>query len=173
MITPSGPFRLDPNVIADIEKDWVKSDELFDFLDKYKPIDISYMETPIRVIPVNGISYPEERFQKLLSNQSLKAYAAQSGGGGDNFNSYTVSPPQARPPTIAAKQKPTSKYVLHSLFSFEFILIFFYVFYDWIFFLFLSTMKILFIFISYFYLFYFFFRKNKICFLLYFAVWSI
>jgi cytoskeleton-associated protein 5 len=127
VVTPSGPFRLDPNVIADIEKDWVKSDVLFEFLDRYKPIDISFMDTPIKVIPVNGVSYPEERFQKLLSNNSLQAHSGS--GGGDSYSSYTVSPPQARPPTMVAKQKPPSKYVL---INYQ-IYVFFKKFCDWIF----------------------------------------
>lgn len=72
----TGPFRLDPDVIADIEKDWVKCDQIK--TTHYPPLDLTFMDQPIRIIPINGVSYPAERLQKLLSNGSSRPQSANA-----------------------------------------------------------------------------------------------
>ncbi|XP_033245413.1 protein mini spindles isoform X4 [Drosophila miranda] len=65
---PSGPFGLDPQVIAEIEKDWVRVDDM-----KFKElpsVDISLLYEPIKVIPTNGgVYYPQDKFDRLISRQ--------------------------------------------------------------------------------------------------------
>uniref|UniRef100_W4VRR1 Putative microtubule-associated protein n=1 Tax=Corethrella appendiculata TaxID=1370023 RepID=W4VRR1_9DIPT len=82
---PSGPFKLDPDVIADIERGWIKTDQM-----KQRPkkqFDFAFLESPIKVIPVNGVAYPADKFNSLL----LKAQAKTDVM---NSNNYNMSPPQ-------------------------------------------------------------------------------
>lgn len=72
----TGPFRLDPDVIADIEKDWIKCDQIKQT--NYAPLDLTFMDQPIRIIPINGVSYPADRLQKLLSNSSSRPQSANA-----------------------------------------------------------------------------------------------
>nr|NP_732105.2 mini spindles, isoform C [Drosophila melanogaster]Q9VEZ3.3 RecName: Full=Protein mini spindles [Drosophila melanogaster]AAF55269.3 mini spindles, isoform C [Drosophila melanogaster]AAY84896.1 LP04448p [Drosophila melanogaster] len=65
---PSGPFGLDSQVISEIEKDWVRVDQM-----EQKPllnVDISSLDEPIKVRPTRaGIHYPQEKFDRLISRQ--------------------------------------------------------------------------------------------------------
>ncbi|EDV49097.2 protein mini spindles isoform X5 [Drosophila erecta] len=65
---PSGPFGLDSQVISEIERDWVRVDQL-----EQKPllnVDISSLDEPIKVRPTRaGIHYPQEKFDRLISRQ--------------------------------------------------------------------------------------------------------
>ncbi|KRF99998.1 uncharacterized protein Dwil_GK13258, isoform D [Drosophila willistoni] len=65
-LKPSGPFGLDPQVIADIEKDWVRVDQMaFKELPK---VDISLLYEPIKVLPSRGgIFYPQDKFDRLIA----------------------------------------------------------------------------------------------------------
>ncbi|EDW97368.1 protein mini spindles isoform X5 [Drosophila yakuba] len=65
---PSGPFGLDSQVISEIERDWVRVDQM-----EQKPllnVDISSLDDPIKVRPTRaGIHYPQEKFDRLISRQ--------------------------------------------------------------------------------------------------------
>lgn len=97
----SGPFKLDENVIAEIEKNWIKADQ-HRILD-LPNIDISFIYEPIKVIPVRGVAYPEDKFQQLLARTLHRPVSAHP-------RDYTMSPlSHLRSPTYAAnKSKPTA-----------------------------------------------------------------
>ncbi|XP_034486256.1 protein mini spindles isoform X2 [Drosophila innubila] len=62
----SGPFGLDPNVMAEIEKNWVRADQIASR--DYPPVDISLLYEPIKVIPTKeGIQYPQDKFDRLIA----------------------------------------------------------------------------------------------------------
>ncbi|KAM7363198.1 msps cytoskeleton-associated protein 5 isoform 2-T4 [Cochliomyia hominivorax] len=62
----TGPFGLDPNKIAEIEKDWVRVDKLERV--EVPRVDISLLFEPIKVIATkDGVKYPQEKFEQLLS----------------------------------------------------------------------------------------------------------
>lgn len=65
---PSGPFGLDPKVIADIEKDWIRCDEIK--LKQFSPIDLTFFEQPLKSKMINDVCYPTERLNQLMSNKS-------------------------------------------------------------------------------------------------------
>ncbi|XP_034663855.1 protein mini spindles isoform X2 [Drosophila subobscura] len=65
---PSGPFGLDSQVIADIEKDWVRVDHME--FKQLPSVDISLLYEPIKVIPTRGgVQYPQDKFDRLISRQ--------------------------------------------------------------------------------------------------------
>ncbi|XP_055592596.1 protein mini spindles isoform X2 [Uranotaenia lowii] len=80
----SGPFKLDDNVIADIEHNWVKADQ-HRKLD-LPQIDVAFLYEPIKVISVRGAQYPEEKFQQLLARTLHRPVSAHS-------RDYAMSPP--------------------------------------------------------------------------------
>lgn len=90
IVKPSGPFGLDPEVIADIEKDWVRVD---DMTDDFKPSpDISHIFEPIKVLPTKeGFYYPQDKFEQLLA-RSRAQYKSPSGGGRYNTYNNNLSP---------------------------------------------------------------------------------
>uniref|UniRef100_A0A1Y9J0Y2 TOG domain-containing protein n=1 Tax=Anopheles quadriannulatus TaxID=34691 RepID=A0A1Y9J0Y2_ANOQN len=71
-----GPFKLDENVIADIERDWVKADDLGKTV--LNPLDDSFIYDELTVIAANGVSYPADRFRQLTQRNLLSG----TGGGG-------------------------------------------------------------------------------------------
>ena len=81
---PSGPFKLNPDIIADIEKDWIRADQISQ--SKLSPLDISNEES-IRIRPSNGFSYPTERLTQLLTKCPPRPQTA-------NVNMYSASSPQ-------------------------------------------------------------------------------
>uniref|UniRef100_A0A2M4ALN7 Putative microtubule associated protein n=1 Tax=Anopheles triannulatus TaxID=58253 RepID=A0A2M4ALN7_9DIPT len=76
VIRPKGPFKLDENVIAEIERNWVRADDLGKTV--LNPMDDSFIYDDLKVIPVNGVSYPPEKFQQLITRNHL----ATGGAGG-------------------------------------------------------------------------------------------
>ncbi|XP_055712026.1 protein mini spindles isoform X3 [Phlebotomus papatasi] len=85
---PSGPFRLDPDVIADIEKDWVKVDQMP--VREAAKIDVGFLESPLKIVTRDGVGYPMEKLQRLMANsQSVTATGV--------YSNYTMSPPQSQP----------------------------------------------------------------------------
>ncbi|XP_059619515.1 protein mini spindles isoform X2 [Phlebotomus argentipes] len=88
---PSGPFRLDPDVIAEIEKDWVKVDQM-PLRDPSK-IDVAFLESPLQIVTRDGVGYPMDKLQKLMD-----AASAMSTGAG-MYSNYTMSPPQSQQPS--------------------------------------------------------------------------
>ncbi|XP_062564823.1 protein mini spindles isoform X2 [Armigeres subalbatus] len=94
----SGPFKLDENVIADIESNWVKADH--HRKTELPPIDISFIYEPIKVIPVRGIAYPDEKFQQLLARTLQRPISAPS-------RDYAMSPlSHLRSPAYSGTNKP-------------------------------------------------------------------
>ncbi|XP_017847656.1 protein mini spindles isoform X3 [Drosophila busckii] len=62
----SGPFGLDPQVMSEIEKDWVRVDQMN--FKEYPSVDISLLFEPIKVIPTrDGFQYPQEKFDRLIA----------------------------------------------------------------------------------------------------------
>lgn len=88
-----GPFSLDYDYIAEIEKDWIRVENL----PKRQPakVDLSFLNSPLKVHEVNGVKYPEEKFKALLA----KSAAQQS---------YMVSPPPAKPTSAQYYSKITT-----------------------------------------------------------------
>uniref|UniRef100_A0A182N2B8 transketolase n=1 Tax=Anopheles dirus TaxID=7168 RepID=A0A182N2B8_9DIPT len=84
-----GPFKLDENVIADIERNWVRVDELGKTV--LSPLDDTFIFDELVVIAVNGISYPEDKYQQLTQRNLLSS--AGSGGPGESpvHHQHTVS----------------------------------------------------------------------------------
>ncbi|XP_036673336.2 protein mini spindles isoform X6 [Drosophila suzukii] len=88
----SGPFGLDSQVISDIEKDWVRVDQM-----ESKPllnVDISSLDEPIKVRPTRaGIHYPQEKFDRLISRQhymqqTLTTSPSSTGGMTSGISPY-------------------------------------------------------------------------------------
>lgn len=65
---PSGPFKLDQDFINGIEKDWVRSEQW----KIPKPLDVEtgFLYSPLKSAEVNGVSYPADRLQRLISTAS-------------------------------------------------------------------------------------------------------
>lgn len=89
-----GPFSLDMDYIAEIEKGWIRVDQL----PKREPakVDLSFLSSPLKVHEVNGVKYPEEKFKALLA----KSAAQQS--------TYMVSPPTTKPTSVQYYSKITA-----------------------------------------------------------------
>ena len=102
----TGPFGLDPDVIAEIEKDWIKCDNMKQT--QFAPIDLSFMEQPIRIIPNNGVQYPAERLQILLSNSSTRPQSANAtlyhNKSPSHPNIVSAAPVMQRPATANPAQ---------------------------------------------------------------------
>lgn len=75
---PSGPFGLDPNVISEIEKDWIRVDQV-EHLEAPR-VDISLLFEPIKVISTkDGHRYPQDKFDQLLARSRYMQQAATGG----------------------------------------------------------------------------------------------
>lgn len=62
----SGPFKLDQTYIEEIEKGWVRSDNW----EKGQALQVNmdFLHSPLKSGEVNGVSYPANRLQTLISN---------------------------------------------------------------------------------------------------------
>lgn len=97
---PSGPFRLDAELIAEIEKDWTRVDQIKQT--QLTPLDLSFSEQAIRIKPNNGFVYPTERLNHLLTKSPPRPQSA-------NVSLYSASSPQhnyspMRPSTAPAPE---------------------------------------------------------------------
>lgn len=92
----TGPFGLDPNKIAEIERDWVRVDQIDRVV--VPNVDISLLFEPIKVLPTkDGIKYPQEKFDQLLSRsrymqQTHTTPPPPSAMGGGGVMANNVSP---------------------------------------------------------------------------------
>ncbi|XP_037945409.1 protein mini spindles isoform X2 [Teleopsis dalmanni] len=69
-IKSTGPFGLDPDVIADIEKGWVRADQIKQ--EEVPTVDISILYEPIKIIPTrDGVQYPQDKFEELIARSHL------------------------------------------------------------------------------------------------------
>lgn len=108
-----GPFGLDPNVVAEIERGWVR----FEDMPKYTPkeFDLSYFDEPIKVIPVEGCaSYPAERLEMLKNRHTVPA-----------LSNYTLSPLHSKTTSYTASRSvgQTNEPVVPKYFCFTFDLV--------------------------------------------------
>lgn len=96
----TGPFGLDPKNIAEIEKDWVRVDQIQRV--EVPNVDISLLFEPIKVLSTkDGMKYPQEKFDQLLSRsrymqQNHTTPPPMGGAGvmmGNNVSPY-MSPQQ-------------------------------------------------------------------------------
>lgn len=85
---PSGPFKIDQDYIEEIEKDWIRSEKW----NKCKTLEINadFLNSPLRSANVNGVSYPADRLQRLISN--APSHLLTPGSGNRTITHYTVSP---------------------------------------------------------------------------------
>lgn len=82
----SGPFKLDQDVIAEIERGWIRADDIQQA--NLAPLDFSFSEQTVRIKPSNGYSYPVERLTQLLTRgPSQRPQSA-------NVSLYSASSPQ-------------------------------------------------------------------------------
>lgn len=87
--TAERPFGLLPDKVAEIEKDWIKADDI-----KLAPIietDISFCFSPLKIKSSYGIPYPKEKFDKLLSRNANIVVPSHS-----HIN-FSLSPQQQNP----------------------------------------------------------------------------
>ncbi|KAG5681403.1 hypothetical protein PVAND_010841 [Polypedilum vanderplanki] len=94
---PSGPFGLNPDVIADIEKDWTRADQIK--LSQFSPIDLAFIDEPIQIKTCNGVSYPVDRLNQLLAKSPSRPHSA-------NVTLYSASSPQR--PAMASMRPATA-----------------------------------------------------------------
>lgn len=97
---PSGPFKLNPEIIAEIEKDWVRADQIKQT--KLAPLDLSNEES-IRIRPHNGVSYPADRLNQLLTKCPSRPQTANVTMYSASSPQHYVSPP-LRPTTAPAHE---------------------------------------------------------------------
>lgn len=96
----TGPFGLDPEVITDIEKDWIRSEEMKEF--DLKKIETGFMSEPIKVSAKGtGSLYPDDKFKQLLNKKEKTI-----NGSPNNMN---ISPAQAKPPSYVFKPTQRTK----------------------------------------------------------------
>lgn len=100
---PSGPFRLNDEIIAEIEKNWIRVDQIE--LKQITPLDLSFLESPINVIPSNGISYPNDRLNQLLAQCPQRPQTANVNLYSGSSPQHFISPP--RPFTAPAQELGT------------------------------------------------------------------
>lgn len=109
----TGPFGLDPNKIAEIEKDWVRVDQMERVV--VPSVDISLLFEPIKVIATkDGVKYPQEKFEQLLSRSRYMQQthttppppSAVGGLVGNNGSPY-LSPQQQQQQFNAALYQQT------------------------------------------------------------------
>lgn len=104
-IKPSGPFGLDPDVIAEIEKDWVRVSDLPGG-PELKTVDISILNSSLKTTEVNGVAYPQERLQMLIQrSRALMGQPTNAVGAYGNSAATHQHTAGAIDPTDALMQK--------------------------------------------------------------------
>lgn len=88
----SGPFKLDQAYISEIESDWVRSEKWEK--GQMSQVNLDFLHSPLKSCEVNGVSYPADRLQRLISNSATHV---QVPGQMHNYTSpqrnMTVSSP--------------------------------------------------------------------------------
>lgn len=82
---PSGPFKLNSDIIAEIEQNWIRADQIKQY--QLTPVDLSFSEQPIRIKQSNGVTYPADRLAQLLTKCPSRPQSA-------NVTMYSASSPQ-------------------------------------------------------------------------------
>lgn len=101
---PSGPFKLDQDFINDIEKGWVRSDQWQ--IPKPMDVNMEFLYSPLKSAEVNGVSYPADRLQRLISTASQQMLASPVAHG-LNYNANTTISMN----TMVTSPSATQKYV--------------------------------------------------------------
>lgn len=81
----SGPFKLDESYINEIERDWIRSDKWEK--GQLCQVDLAFLHSPLKSCSVNGVSYPADRLQRLISDSATQLQAS------GQIQNYT-SPPR-------------------------------------------------------------------------------
>lgn len=81
----SGPFKLDENLIAEIEKDWTRVAYIKQT--QFPEIDFSLLNEPPGARCKSGFEYPKERLNHLMTKSPQRPQSA-------NVSLYSVSSPQ-------------------------------------------------------------------------------
>lgn len=84
---PSGPFKLDQDFITEIEKDWVRSENWN--IPKASDVNLDFLYSPLKIAEVNGVSYPADRLQRIISNASQHLISSPVSHA-LNFNANTT-----------------------------------------------------------------------------------
>ncbi|GAB0097358.1 protein mini spindles [Sergentomyia squamirostris] len=95
----TGEFRMDPSVISEIEKGWVKVDQMV--TTESPKIDISFLDSPLKIVERDGVRYPMDRLQNLITS-------APGLTGAAVYSNYNMSPPQAQQPARLSGQQQYS-----------------------------------------------------------------
>lgn len=87
---PTGPFKLDEDYLKDIEKGWIKSDQ---WEKGYVvPANLDFLHSPLKVSEVNGVSYPADRLQRLISNAHMQNAGHINATSPQRNTTATLSP---------------------------------------------------------------------------------
>lgn len=85
----SGPFNLDPDIIADIEKGWIRTEQLP--LREIRKVNLDFIKSPLKVVEKNGISYPADRLRELVARSQNNHPVPVMNSA---YGNYTTSPQQ-------------------------------------------------------------------------------
>lgn len=93
----AGPFGFDPNVVAEIEKGWVRSDKIVP--PQLASVDLSFLRSPLKSAVINGVAYPTEKLQQLINRPQqhgsvLPAYVTKA---------QNIMPMSTQPQTESSK----------------------------------------------------------------------
>lgn len=81
---------MDEDFINEIEKGWIKSDQWEK--GRVVPANLDFLHSPLRVSEVNGVSYPADRLQCLISNAHLQTASHMNISSPKRTTSSTLSP---------------------------------------------------------------------------------
>jgi cytoskeleton-associated protein 5 len=98
---PSGPFGLDENLIADIERNWVRSEKIK--LADLPPLDLGFLDEAIKIKPHNGVSYPSDRLAQLLTKSPSRPHSASVPYQTTTSPHHLFSSPTLRPSTAPSQ----------------------------------------------------------------------
>jgi cytoskeleton-associated protein 5 len=87
---------LDPNEIAEIEKNWTRCDDIK--LKQFSPIDLKFTDEEVQIKSSNGIYYPKDRLLNLCRSPS-RPHSANVTLYSSPQKLYTTSPQTSRPST--------------------------------------------------------------------------
>lgn len=96
----SGPFGFDPNVVADIEKGWVRSDKIVP--PQLPVVDLTFLRSPLKSAVINGVAYPPDKLQQLINRPQQH---------GSVLPAYVTKAQRTMPTKSNSPQTESSKYV--------------------------------------------------------------
>lgn len=102
---PSGPFHLDDALISDIEKNWIRADKIQ--LTELQPLDLGFLDEPIKIKTHNGVAYPSDRLAQLLTKSPSRPQSASVQYQTTTSPHHLFSSPTLRPSTAPAHLNDT------------------------------------------------------------------